>query len=61
MKVYKGKGGAYVTFEKQRSGMWEVRLRTGSGDLADKVRCDDYRVAIEYRKAFIKTARANRA
>ncbi len=57
MKIYEGRDGKYVTFE--RSGQWwNVQLRTGSGDLADKVRCDDYRLAVEYRKAFIKIARA---
>ena len=59
MKVYEGKGGAYVIFERI-GAWWHVVLRTGSGDVADKVRCDDYRLAVEYRKAFIKIARASR-
>ena len=60
MKIYQSKSGAYVTFERLASGMWEVRLRTGAGDLADKVRCDTYSDAIAYRKAFIRIARNNR-
>lgn len=57
MTIYEGKRGAYVTFEKTGT-MWTVMLRTGAGETADKVRCDDYRLAISYRKAFLKIARA---
>lgn len=59
MKTYEGKGGTYVTFDKT-GAYWTVVLKTGSGEVADKVRCDDYRDAIAYRKAFLKTARAAR-
>jgi hypothetical protein len=56
MKIYEGKDGKYVTFE--RVGMWwSVQLR-GATELLDKVRCDDYRDAVTYRKAFLKIARA---
>ena len=57
MKIYEGKHGSYVTFEKT-GAYWTVRLRTGAGETADKVVCDDYRLAIEYRKAFLKIAKA---
>lgn len=57
MKIYEGKDGKYVTFEKT-GAYWTVRLRTGAGETADKVMCDDYRTACDYRKAFIKIARA---
>lgn len=58
IRTYEGKDGAYVTFERLApSGMWLVQLRTGTGELADKVRCDDYRDATAYRKAFLKIAR----
>lgn len=61
MKVYMGKGGAYVTFEKSATaGTYTVRLRTGAGETADKVVCFDYHMAVQYRKAFLKTARAKR-
>lgn len=57
-KIYEGRGGAYVIFD--RSGpWWTVVLRTGAGEVADKVRCDSYATAVEYRKAFLKIARAN--
>ncbi|NKW09156.1 hypothetical protein HGG76_02605 [Ochrobactrum tritici] len=56
MKIYEGKGGRYVIFEKQGT-MYEVRLRSGAGETMDKVRCDEYRLAVEYRKAFLKIAR----
>lgn len=59
MKIYEGKGGRYVTFEKvQPSGYYVVMLRLGNGEVGDKVKVDDYRLACEYRKAFIKAARA---
>lgn len=55
MKIHEGKHGHYVTFE--RSGnMWAVQLRS-STQLLDKVRCDCYRMACEYRRAFLKIAR----
>ncbi len=60
MKVYEGKDGAYVTFEKT-GVLWTVVLRNSRGDVADKVRCDDYQIAVEYRSAFIKTARLDHA
>jgi len=56
MKIHQGKDGAYVTFEKIGL-MWHVMLRAGNGEVADKVRCDDYRQAVEYRKSFIRIAR----
>ncbi|QSY98566.1 hypothetical protein J2J97_32190 (plasmid) [Rhizobium bangladeshense] len=58
MKIYLGRNGAYVSFEKV--GMWwHVTLRGSSGEVADKVRCDEYRLAVEYRSAFLKIARAS--
>lgn len=54
--IYQGKDGAYVAFEKT-GGMWNVMLRSGAGEVADKVCCDDYRQAVEYRKSFIRIAR----
>jgi len=57
MKIYEGKNGAYVTFEKCFA-LWVVLLRDRAGEVADKIRCDDYRMACDYRKAFLKLARA---
>lgn len=57
MQIYEGKGGRYVTFEKTGS-LWVVMLRSGAGEVMDKVRCDEHRLAVEYRKAFLKAAKA---
>ena len=51
------KSGALVSMEKA-GGMYTVLLRAPDGNVADKVRCDDYRNAMAYRRAFIKIARS---
>lgn len=57
-KVYKS--GAWVVMDKTfPAGLYEVKLYSSGGGLIDKVRCDDYRMALEYRKAFSSIA-ANR-
>jgi len=54
MDVYRN--GWCVSFE--RIGNWyHVLVRDARGDVHDKVRCDDYRSAIEYRRAFRAIAR----
>ena len=57
VKIFEGTHGRYVTFERLPSGMWAVVLRSATDQL-DKMRCDDYRDAIAYRKAFLKIARS---
>ena len=57
MKIQEFKTGAYVTFERLPSGLYAVALRSPSGELSDKVRCDTYRAAMEYRRAFAAIAR----
>ena len=57
MKIQEFKNGAYVTFERLPSGLYAVSLRSPSGELSDKVRCDNYRAATEYRRAFAAIAR----
>ncbi len=49
--------GWSVFFERLPSGMYSVILRNLSDSLVDKVRCDDYRMAMEYKKAFSKIAK----
>lgn len=50
-KVYRS--GAFVTMCKDLpSGMYTVKLYSANGELSDKVRCDDYRNALDYRKSF---------
>ena len=54
IKVY---DNAEVTFEKLLpSGMYLVQLRI-NGEVSDKVRCDDYKMALEYRRAFCSIAK----
>lgn len=56
MKIFNGTEGRYVTFEKTGT-LWTVVLKSSTA-VIDKVRCDDYRQAVEYRKAFLKIARS---
>jgi hypothetical protein len=45
--------GWSTTFEQQyHSGLITVTLRSSSGEIYDKVRCDDYRNALKYFSAF---------
>lgn len=47
------KSGAWVIMDKIfPSGMYEVKLYSSGGGLMDRVRCDDYRMALDYRKSF---------
>jgi hypothetical protein len=58
MKIDTYKSGASVTFEKAfPSGMYVVMLRNPRGEISDKIRCDDYRDACDYRKSFGAIAR----
>lgn len=50
-KVYLGKTGAW-TISGKVGGLYEVKLYSPAGALIDKVRCDDYRTAMEYRRSF---------
>jgi hypothetical protein len=56
MKIKDYKNG-YATFERLfPSGMYLVQVYKGS-ELADKIRCDSYKAAMEYFKAFAKIAK----
>lgn len=57
MKIYEGKDGKYVTYEKA-NGWYHVRLCSELSGVLDKVRCDSYSEACAYRKSFIAIARA---
>lgn len=50
---------ACVVYEKAH-GYYCVRLRAPSGELHDKVRCDSYREAQAYHRAFKAIAKAMR-
>ena len=57
MKIKEYKNG-YATFEQLfPSGMYLVQCYKGS-ELSDKIRCDTYRAAMEYFKAFAKIAKS---
>ena len=59
MKPYFAKTEAWVNFERLHpSGYYLVTLYDPMGNIHDKVRCDDYRNACEYRKAFVSIAKA---
>ena len=47
------KNGASVTFERNPvNGFYTVAVYSPSFTLYDRVRCDTYRTAVEYRKTF---------
>jgi hypothetical protein len=52
MKIKLFKNGAYTTFEKTGQGYYLVQLRDPSGNLYDKIMCDDYHNARDYLKSF---------
>lgn len=58
-KITTAKSGAWTVFSGPSfpSGLYEVRLYSAGGTLMDKVRCDDYRNALDYRKSFNAIAR----
>lgn len=57
MKPYFAKSGAWVSYEKTfPSGYHIVTLYDPADNVHDKIKCDDYRMAQEYRKSFVKTA-----
>jgi len=52
------KNGAYVTFGRDAGGLWAVLLRDPAGNVTDKVRCDTYRDALAYQRAFCAIAKS---
>lgn len=53
MKIKQFSNGACTMFERTTpSGMYIVQIRKPSGELMDKVRCDDYRNALAYLRSF---------
>lgn len=58
-KLTEYKSGALAVMEKLfPSGMYLVYCRNGAGELIDKTRCDDYRMALDYYAAFKRVAKA---
>ena len=50
-KLTQYKSGAFAMLERA-NGWYCVICRNGGGELIDKVRCDDYRMALDYYRAF---------
>lgn len=50
-KVYMAKSGAWTVFAKV-GGLYEVKVYNPSGNVLNKVRCDDYSMAMEYLRKF---------
>lgn len=58
MKPYFASSGAWVQFERIfPSGDYLVTLYDPSDNRQDRVRCDDYRNALAYRKSFVSIAK----
>lgn len=53
-KVY---SNGWETYMEKSSAWYLVNVRNAIGDVHDKVRCDDYRTALDYWKAFNAIAR----
>ena len=61
MLTVKGfKNGNSVHFVRE-NGWWQVNARRWNGEIIDKVRCDNYRDALAYRRAFCDLARNDRS
>ena len=58
-KVFVAKSGAWTMFAKV-GGLYECKVYNAVGGLLDKVRCDDYRMALDYLRSFKKIAQACR-
>ena len=56
MKITQYKTGAWIVSEKS-AGWYSVKLYRPNGELHDKVRCDTYRQAGEYKRAFDSIAK----
>jgi len=55
-KVYKNDWSTLL--EKQAHGVYLVLVRNDAGEIYNKIRCDDYRMALNYWHAFNVIARA---
>jgi hypothetical protein len=54
-KIYRNEWSTML----EKSGIWYcVYVRNSAGDVHDKIRCDDYRMALDYWRAFNAIARA---
>lgn len=51
------RNGWSTLMERLPNGLYWAHVRSASGHLHDKVRCDDYRTACEYFRSFCAIAR----
>jgi len=57
MKLYSYRNGDVLVEKLLPSGMYLVQLRHANGVITDKIRCDNYRTAMEYKRAFAEIAK----
>lgn len=58
MKPYFSKSGAWVSFDYTiPSDYYIVTVFNPAGSVHDRIRCDDYRDALAYRRSFIAIAK----
>lgn len=58
IQVQTFKNGAHTVFDREMpAGLFVVKVYGPTGNLIDKVRCDDYRNARAYLRSFNKIAR----
>ena len=56
LKTYNN--GWLAMMEKQAHGVYLVLVRNDAGEVYDKMRCDSYRMALDYWRAFNAIAKA---
>lgn len=59
MKLYTYTHGDVFVERLFPGGMYLIQLRNTAGELVDKIRCDDYRSAMKYKRAFAAIAKHN--
>ena len=52
MKIKEQKNGNWTVFERTQSGYYLVKLYKSSGELLDKILCDDRSNALAYLRSF---------
>lgn len=49
LKIFKN---GYTLYSDKLNGMYILKLRDNPGNLVDSIRCDDYKMFLDYKKAF---------
>lgn len=58
LKLYRT---GWITVMEKNGPLYSAIVRNAAGEIHDKVRCDDYRTASEYYRAFSAVARNGKA